>query len=175
MSQLLLEVSLPDVNTTDLPKKFNAPAGNYLQEINRLMRLFRGIAGGVIRAQIDALAGATQASGTLTLSSVVATNTCVVGLVTYTAVASGATGAQFNVGASDTITAANLAAVINADANQAGIVTASSSGAVVTVQALPAGKIGNTIILTGSTNITASGAHLASGANGTQTTFKFHV
>jgi hypothetical protein len=169
MSQLFLEVSLPELNTTDLPKKYNAPAGNNFQEINRLLRLFRGIAGGVIRAQIDALAGATQASGTLTLSSVVSTNTCVVGLVTYTA------GTDFAVGASDAITASNLAAAINADANQAGIVTASAANTVVTVTALPAGKIGNTIILTGSTNITASGSHLASGANGTKTTFKFHV
>jgi hypothetical protein len=169
MSQLFMEVSLPGETATDIPLKFCAEAGNNLKFANRILRLFRGIAGGIRQAQVDVLAGATQASGTLTLASVVSTNTCVVGLVTYTA------DTDFAVGASDTITAANLAAAINADANQAGIVTATSANAIVTVKALPAGKIGNTIILTGSANITASGAHLASGANGTKRTFTYAV
>lgn len=52
------------------------------------------------------------AYSTLTLAGVVATDTCVVNGVTYTCVASGATGNQFNIGASDTLTAANLAALI---------------------------------------------------------------
>ena len=175
MSQIFMEVSLPGKTATDIPLKFCADAGNNIKFIRRIMNLFRGIAGGVRQAQIDILAGATQASGTLSLVSVAATNTCVVGLETYTAVSSGATGQQFNVGASDSATAANLAAAINADAAQQGVVVASVNGHVVTVTSLAAGKVGNTIILTGSTNITASGSHLASGANGTVRTFKFAV
>jgi hypothetical protein len=49
-----------------------------------------------------------------TFSGVVATDTLSVNGVTYTAVASGATGAQFNVGGSDVATAANFIAVFNA-------------------------------------------------------------
>lgn len=169
MSQMFIEVSLPDESATDAQNKYSAAAGNNLKLIRRLMNLFRGIAGVVRRAQVDVLAGSTQASGTLTGSSVASTNTCVVGLITYEA------DTDFAVGASDAATMSNLADAINADANQAGVVTASASGAVCTVTALPAGKIGNTIILTGSTNITASAAHLASGANGTKTTHYFGV
>jgi len=50
---------------------------------------------------------------TLTLAGVVATDTCVVNGLIYTCVASGATGQQFNVGATDADTATNLATVIN--------------------------------------------------------------
>jgi phage tail sheath gpL-like len=109
---------------------------------------------------------ATRASGTLTLASVVATNTCAINGVTFTAVASGATGNQFNVGVSDTATATNLAAAINASASSlvSQQVTATSSGAVVTVYSKIYGVGGNTVTLTGSANITASGARLTGGA-----------
>jgi hypothetical protein len=49
-----------------------------------------------------------------TFSGVVATDTLSVNGVVYTAVASGATGAQFNVGVSDAATAANFITVFNA-------------------------------------------------------------
>ena len=50
----------------------------------------------------------------ITLASVVATNTVTIDGVVFTAIASGATGTQFNVGGNDTATAVNLAASINA-------------------------------------------------------------
>lgn len=51
----------------------------------------------------------------LTLVGVVATDSCTINGVTYTAVASGATAFQFNVGGTDTITAANLVSQFNAN------------------------------------------------------------
>jgi subtilisin family serine protease len=110
--------------------------------------------------------GLANASGTLTLASVVATDSAVVNGVTFTAVAANATSVQFDVGLDDTATAANLAGAINASANAAiaGILTASSSGAVVTVTAVVPGTAGNSLTLVGGTHITASGATLAGGA-----------
>lgn len=54
------------------------------------------------------------ANGTISLSSVVATDTLTVNGVTFTAVSSGATGNQFNVGSTDEITAENLASIVQA-------------------------------------------------------------
>lgn len=107
-----------------------------------------------------------KASGTFTLSSVVATNTCSVNGVTFTAIASGATGNQFNVGVDDTETAVNLAAAINASVSAlvSGYVSASSALAVVTVSSSFFGTAGNQATIVGSANIVASGARLASGA-----------
>lgn len=68
---------------------------------------------------------------TITLTSVVATDAVVVNGTTFTAVASGATGDQFNVGVDDAATATNLAAKIHALAG----VSATSDAAVVTVTA----------------------------------------
>lgn len=68
---------------------------------------------------------------TITLASVIATDAIVVNGTSFVAVASGATGNQFAIGASDSETATNLAAKIDALAN----ITATASGAVVTVTA----------------------------------------
>lgn len=109
---------------------------------------------------------AVRASGTFTLTSVVATNTCTVNGVTFTAIASGAGANQFNVGASDTETAANLAASINASVTAlvAGYVTATSALTVVTVSSADYGIFGNQATITGTTNIVASGGRLTLGA-----------
>ena len=109
---------------------------------------------------------AVRASGTFTLATVIATNTVVINGVTFTCVASGATGNQFNVGASDTLTAVNLAAAINTSVTAlvSGYVTASSSGAVVTVTSAFYGTEGNQCtISSGGATITASGARLTGG------------
>lgn len=108
-----------------------------------------------------------RASGTLTLASVVATDTVTINGVTFTAVASGATGNQFNVGVSDTATATNLAAAINASVTSlvSGYVTASSSAAVVTVTSAFYGLAGNmTTLASAGGTITVSGARLTGGA-----------
>lgn len=127
-----------------------------------------------IAMSIQALA--IQASGTLTLSSTVATNAFTVNGVTFTCVASGAGANQFNVGADDTATAVNAAAAINASVSAlvAGYVTASSALGVVTVTAVDHGIFGNLVTITGTTNIVASGARLTGGiADPTAQTISF--
>ncbi len=109
---------------------------------------------------------ATPASGTFTFASIANTNTLAINGVTFTCVTSGATGNQFNVGASDTEAAANAAASINASVTALipGYVTASSALGVVTITSVARGISGNQTTITGGTHVTASGARLTSGA-----------
>lgn len=111
--------------------------------------------------------GGVQASGTVTLSSMVAGDTVTINGTVFTAETSGATGNQFNVGASDTVTAANLAAAINASAtNQvANNVVATSAAAVVTVTCKEVGTIGNLCTLAISGDGPVSGANLTLGTD----------
>jgi phage tail sheath gpL-like len=107
-----------------------------------------------------------QASGTLTGTSVVATDKVTINGVDFTCVASGATGNQFNVGASDTLTMAALAAAINASvtAKIDGYVTASAAANVVTVTAVAYGLSGNMFTLTSAdATIVASGSGFLTG------------
>ena len=109
-----------------------------------------------------------RAKGTLTLASVVAGDTALVNGKTYTAVAASSnfanSGAKlpltFQVGATDTITAANLAAAINAYST---VVTVSSAAAVVTVRAIALGTAGNSVALGTTTHFTPSASMLAGG------------
>jgi hypothetical protein len=108
------------------------------------------------------------ASGTVTAATVVATNTLTINGVVFTAVAAGAVGNQFNVGGNDTVTAANIAAAINASvtAGVQGVVTATSALAVVTITAVQPGLTGNAISLASSgATLTVSGAKLTGGTN----------
>lgn len=88
---------------------------------------------------------AVQASKLVTITSVAVGDILLVNAVPFTAVASGATGNQFNVGASNTAAATNLAAAINASvtANVAGLVTAVPLTNTVTVKAVSYGIDGN--------------------------------
>lgn len=110
-----------------------------------------------------------QATGTITLSSSVSTDTVTINGTVFTQVASGATGNQFNHGASDTITAANLAAAINASATAiiAYNVIATSSAAVVTITSRELGSVGNLMTLAISAHGSVSGANLTGGTDGT--------
>lgn len=88
------------------------------------------------------------ATGTITFSGVsTANDTIVVNGVTLTAVASGATNNQWNVGSSASDQASKVAAAINASTTLAGYVTAAAVGAVVTVSAVAEGILGNSVTL----------------------------
>lgn len=112
--------------------------------------------------------GAVKASGTLTGTTVIATDAVIINGLTLTCVASGATADQWNKGATDALTMAALAAVINGHASLAGIVTATSALTVCTVSAARPGLMGNAITLESSdVTIVASVARLAGGVDGT--------
>jgi phage tail sheath gpL-like len=166
-TKITITHDVADVAADLQSKGITAQAGK-LQHINWLQSLLSRVSGGISNATLSTTidkGDGVAATGTLTLAGVVATDTCVVGSQTFTAVASGATGNQFNVGGSDTLTAVQLVSVINTVL--AGSVVASSVGAVVTITSAVQGVIGNQIKLTGNAHITASGAYCASGAAAT--------
>lgn len=110
---------------------------------------------------------AVRASATLTCVSVIATNTVVINGVSFAAVNSGATGNQFVRSGTDSVTATNLAAAINASASAlvSGYVTAVAASNVVTVYSVFYGIGGNQVTLTtGGGTIAASTARLIGGA-----------
>jgi hypothetical protein len=141
---------------------------------NFLDRIEGGAANASVSVTVDNGDG-VAASGTITLSGVGSANdTILVNGVTFTAVASGATGNQWNVGASAAASATNMAAAIAASASAlvSGHVTASDNGAgVVTISSLYKGVYGNSVTIAKGTDagtvMTVSGARLTGGAAAT--------
>jgi hypothetical protein len=125
-------------------------------------RITSGIRPGVVQTKVNAV----KASGTITFSSHANTNTTTINGITFTAVTSGATGNQYNIGADDTETAANAAAAYNANATLDGMIIATSDAEVVTITSLIPGEIGNALTLAISANGSVSAARLSGGTNG---------
>jgi hypothetical protein len=112
-----------------------------------------------------------KASGTITFSDhATANDTLIINGVTFTAKASGAGANEFNVGASATASATNLAAAINASVTAlvSGYVTATSALGVVTVSSAFYGLSGNQATIAEGVDsgsvISVSGARLTAGA-----------
>lgn len=165
MSQSVILID-HDESSIDMQALLLAETGNRFLAGQKLMSYVRALMGGARSAKVIVGVNAVKASGTVTLASHVATNTVTINGTVFTCVASGATGNQYNVGGSDTLTAAALASAINASTDMAGVVTASAAGAVVTVSAARPGKLGNAVTLAISTNGSVSAARLASGTDG---------
>jgi phage tail sheath gpL-like len=120
---------------------------------------------------VDVQDNEVQASGTITFSAAASANdTVLINGVTFTAKASGAGANEFNVGASATASAANLAAAINASVTAlvSGYVTATSALGVLTVKSAFYGKAGNQCTIAEGVDsgnvMTVSGARLTGGA-----------
>lgn len=107
--------------------------------------------------------GTTKSTGTVTFSSVVATDTVTVGPTTYTGHDSTTTSTQFLTGVTDTLSAASLASQINANTTTNKVVTATSSGAVVTLTSVVGGPVANFIPLAISAHGSVSGALMTGG------------
>jgi phage tail sheath gpL-like len=112
-----------------------------------------------------------QASGTIAFSGVASANdTVLINGVTFTAVASGATGNQWNIGASATASAANLATAINGSVTSlvSGYVTASAATGTLTITSAFYGLTGNQCTIAKGVDagpvMTVSGARLTGGA-----------
>lgn len=90
---------------------------------------------------------------------------------TRTITGSAVTSSQYNVGLTDTATATNLKAAINASAALIPYVSALSALGVVTVTATQTGIMGNAIALSATGGVSASGTTLASGAAATANTY----
>lgn len=154
---------------TDMARVLLAPEINRGSAALKLKDYMKALTSGMRRGQVVIGVDAVKASATLTLTSVIATDAIAVNGLTFTAVASGATAVQFNVGADDAATAVNLAAAINAHTDLVGLVTATALLTVVTVTAARPGLLGNAITLTSAdATIVASAGRLAGGTNGAE-------
>lgn len=169
MSTLNIQLKLSDSSTV-LDQRYVLNSKNRREVALRLSDLLRRIAGGNMKANLTVQSGASSpvaASGTITLASVAADDTVVIGGVTLTAKASPSGESQFSQAGTNTQDAASLAAKINAHSTLSLLVSATSSGAVVTVTALQKGVVGNRIAMsqTGGT-MTLSASALENGAGG---------
>ena len=155
----------------------NSPLGSGLSNVSianafrKIGQFFESIGIGTRSGNIYSQANGVLATGTITLSSSVTNDTVTVNGTVFTEVASGAGNNQFNHGASDTITAANLAAAINASTTAIiqNNISATSALAVVTVTAKEQGTLGNLMTLAISAHGSVSAANLAGGTDWTVT------
>lgn len=140
----------------------------------KIVDFFKKCVSGSHPATVQTKINAVKASGTVTLSAHVATDTVTVNGITFTCMASGATGNQYNVGGTDSITGDNLASALNANATLVTMISAANASGVVTLTALVPGALGNAVTLAISAHGSVSAARMASGANGdTETTHYF--
>lgn len=144
------------------------------EEIRSIRNLVQKIESGAWPASFTAQTSASApvcASGTFTLTyaSISNNDTAIIGKTTLTCVTGTPTTGQFKKQTDATVTAANMAAAINADSTLGKIVHATSALGVVTITALMPGALGNEVGLTGSTGIVAGASYLASGAGGAET------
>jgi hypothetical protein len=164
MSSITLTITGLNYTASDLRLGVNPDSR---EQLERLTSLLDGIQGGNYSASFDissSTTNAVKASGTLTLSGGAGAVGGTIGGTLVTA-----TWAT-----SDTISAGLIAAAVNANTTVNKLVTATSSGAVVTLTANLAGPVGNKILLVASgTGVTASGAALTAGAgnDGQPTTY----
>lgn len=179
MGQLNLSISTRRDDNT-LKAQFETPGSVQPREIlqriiNHLTALIGGSelgpSGSAPSIAVSIEGQATAASGTITFTGVGAANdTILINGVTFTAVASGATGNQWNVGASVTASAANLVTAINASATAlvSSHVLASSVAGVVTITSKNKGIYGNAATIAEGVDAGAvmavSGARLTGGA-----------
>jgi len=147
--------------------------GRY-QGIQALQNYLGAVSAGLQAAKLTCLVGAVQASGLLTVSAggSSAAETCVILNVTFTARASAPAANEFVISATAATQAANMAAAINASADLAGKVTATSLLGVVTITAVSPGLAGNGLQLSEALANVALTA-FASGVDGTETVINF--
>jgi hypothetical protein len=165
-SQFTVVYTVPS-NGETVENKLRLLSGRHPQAIGRIASYTEAISGGAYNGGLAITTDGVQASGTFTFSGSTAGDTATVNGVTFTEVASGATGNQFNQGATDTITAANFVAALNASAslNASQAVKGTSAAAVATITARIPGTMGNMGTLSATGGITRSGANLTGGAS----------
>lgn len=163
-----LVIESPLTATQDLANLRMNGTGSW-RNVFRLMDWLRGFAKGTRSGSMLVKIGAVKATGTVTFTGrPTANETMTVLNQTLTAKDSGANGTtQFNTDvALVAVTAASLAACINANTSLTGKVTATSALGVVTITAVVPGLIGNGLDLTESMSNTTAAA-FASGTDGT--------
>lgn len=162
--------------TTKADTSRMAVSGNERVSLRRLLNVLHGLHAGELLGKVvstPSTADAVQASGTITLASVLANDTVTIGKTTLTAKASPATEDEFSQAGTDTQDAASLASKINAHSVLGKVVYATSSAGVVTVTCVVPGLIGNQLALASSNGgrLAVSAAYMTSGAGGQSNTY----
>jgi len=147
-TKILIELDV-DLSETEVNARLAAAdAPTKLQQLfNFMQRIRASILPATIKQGVatDGEVSLVKAVSTITVATGGSENdqTMVICGVTFTGKTSGATGNQFNVSATAATQAENMRAAIAGSANLAGIVTATRSGAVVTLTSVVPGKQGN--------------------------------
>lgn len=176
MSKSLIQIETPQTSaqllaiqdkSTTAPKEF----------MEALVDLCEQLQGGLMNGSVNAkwAADYAQIVGTFT-GNPSNGETITIGGQTITAVTSGATANQFNIGVGATANAAACVAAINASVLLSAWVVASNVAGAMTIRALIPGSMGNAITLADSmSNFAWAGAatRLAGGAQGTNKDYGF--
>lgn len=151
-----------DLIAGDMAARSQETGADKFKSIHKLLNCFSGMGSGSFSAKVDITESAT---GYIVCQNVQATNTCTLSGAAITAVASGATGDQFNIGATDALSATALAALINSTATAAitNNFTAKAIGNVVFLTCKTPGTGGNALTLAATGGMSASGATMSGG------------
>lgn len=176
-SQTKITITHDNDTTGDLQLKMQTQPLSSKMQLQALQNWLNRIDGGVSNATVATViddGNGAAATGTITVSGInTAGDTILINGSTLTAVASGATGVQFNVGTNATTQAANIASAINAASNALINlqVTATSAAGVVTITSVSKSALGNAVTIAKGTDtgsvMTVSGARLTGGSNPT--------
>lgn len=172
MSKIRLDIDVKELAAT-LDSELRLTSGEPRFGITKIAEWLAGTTSCRFGFRIRVATGAVPATCTFTFTGLpTASQTCTINGVTFTARASGAVNAEFNIGGDNVATAANFAAAINAcsTAKIVNVVTATAAAGVVTITAVAPGLGGNAMIAPTNalTNASTSGAW-ANGAEGTIT------
>lgn len=160
-----------NTNANNLIRLLDTQGGPNAWYLRKISSLFQSFSLGAWNSNTILVNNTVTATGTITFSSVVATDTVTIAGTVFTGSDTPSTSVQFLTGSTDTASAASLAAKINAHTTVGKYVSATSSGAVVTISCIVPGLIGNLITLAISAHGSRSGATLAGGTEGNTNTF----
>lgn len=183
MSQLVvISITTGNESVATIQAKFLKSTSMPREEAQTILNYFAAAEGGLKQCSMDVQVNsgsAVAATGTITFSSFsTANDTILINGVTFTAVASGATGNQWNVKTTATLQAAEVVRAVNASAtalvsgtviasNVAGVVTFTAAAVVGGVLVPSKGLLGNAVTLAKGTDagsvMTVSGARLTGG------------
>lgn len=154
-----------------LQQLFKLDANKDREAALAISRYFKDLAAKRYRGNFDVQTGdayPVRASATWTLVSVIATDACTIGGITFTFTSSPSAETDVEVdGADDTADALALANAVNAHSTVSKQVLASASAGVVTITCKASGVIGNMIAISDAdSTITTSSAYLIGGTGG---------
>lgn len=166
-----LDIQVPD-SGADVASAFNIlSGGGEKTTMSRIVAFMSAIASGAKSAFMRIVTAAVQATGTVTFSSWVATDTVTIGVIVLTGSATPANENQFLSTGNDAADAVAFAACVNAHSVLSKIVSvATPTTAVATVTCLVPGAIGNQVALAISAHGSVSAVTLTGGVDGTNNT-----